>query len=65
MVGAKLKRYIATIVCSPGPQETTRDNAEVLAADDGEAVRRLKNGSEGAGSPRMATSLLWPKTDAA
>jgi hypothetical protein len=40
MVGAILKRYIATIDCKPGTaQETTRDNAEILAADDDEAVR--------------------------
>jgi glucose-6-phosphate isomerase len=41
MAGATLKRYIATIVCKPGTtQETTRDNAEILAAGDDEAVRQ-------------------------
>ena len=40
-LGAILKRYIATIVCNPGTgQETTRDNAEILAADDDAAVRQ-------------------------
>jgi hypothetical protein len=43
MVGAKLKRYIVTIVCKPGTtQETTRDNTEILAADDDEAVRQAQ-----------------------
>jgi hypothetical protein len=41
MAGAILKRYIATIVCNPGTgQETTRDNAEILAADDDGAIRQ-------------------------
>jgi hypothetical protein len=41
MAGATLKRYIATIVCNPGTgQETPRDNAEILAAYDDEAVRQ-------------------------
>jgi hypothetical protein len=44
MAGATLKRYIATIVCNPGTgQETTRDNAEILAADDDEAVRQAQD----------------------
>jgi hypothetical protein len=44
MAGATLKRYIATIVCKPGTaQETTRDNAEILAADDDEAVRQAQD----------------------
>jgi hypothetical protein len=43
MSGATLKRYIATIVCKLGtPQETTRDNAEILAAEDDEAVRQAQ-----------------------
>jgi hypothetical protein len=43
VVGARLKRYIATIVCKPGTaQETTRDHAEILAADDDEAVRQAR-----------------------
>jgi hypothetical protein len=44
MSGATLKRYIATIVRNPGTgQETTRDNAEILAADDDGAVRQAQD----------------------
>jgi hypothetical protein len=42
-MAATLKRYIATIVCNPGTnQETTRDHAEILVADDDEAVRQAQ-----------------------
>ena len=44
MARATLKRYIATIVCKPGTaQYTTRDNAEILAADDDGAVRQAQD----------------------
>jgi hypothetical protein len=42
-LGATLNRYIATLVCNPGTgQETTRDDAEIFAAHDDEAVRQAQ-----------------------
>jgi hypothetical protein len=65
MVGATLKRYIATIVCNPGTgQETTRDNAEILAADDDGAVRQAQDWLRRSGIAQDGDFLVWPKTDA-
>jgi hypothetical protein len=59
MVGATLKRYIATIVCKPGTaQETTRDNAEILAADDDEAVRQAQEWIRRSGNAQNGDFLI-------
>jgi len=59
MVGAKLMRYIATIVCKPGTaQETTRDNAEILAADDDEAVRQAQEWIRRSGTAQNGDFLI-------
>jgi hypothetical protein len=59
MVGATLKRYIATIVCKPGtPQETTRDNAEILAADDDQAVRQAQEWIRRSGTAQDGDFLI-------
>jgi hypothetical protein len=57
-MAATLKRYIATIVCNPGTgQETTRDNAEILAADDDEAVRQAQEWLRRSGTARNGDFL--------
>jgi hypothetical protein len=59
VVGPKLQRYIATIVCKPGTaQETTRDNAEILAADDDEAVRQAQQWIRRSGTARNGDFLV-------
>ena len=66
MTGATLKRYIATIVCNPGTgQETTRDTAEILAADDDAAVRQANDWLRRSGIAEAGDFLVSPKTDAA
>jgi selenophosphate synthetase-related protein len=59
MAGATLKRYIATIVCKPGTtQETTRDNAEILAAGDDEAVRQAQDWIRRSGTAQNGDFLI-------
>jgi hypothetical protein len=59
MSGATLKRYIATIVRNPGTgQETTRDNAEILAADDDGAVRQAQDWLRRSGIARDGDFLV-------
>jgi hypothetical protein len=59
MVGATLKRYTATIVCAPGTaQEATRDNAEILAADDDEAVRQAQEWIRRSGTAQNGDFLI-------
>ena len=66
MVVMKLKRYIATIVNKPGTaQETTRDTAEILVADDDEAIRQAQEWLRRSGAGGMVTFSSWSKTDAA
>lgn len=59
MVVMKLKRYIATIVNKPGTaKETTRDTAEILVADDDEAVRQAQEWLRRSGAARDGDFLL-------